>query len=176
MFMLHSQQLNPGSYPDPHQSVPPVYIPWSSMCNSSYQLNWSEHFRISNQSFLCISYHSLPHSAYLNHSSFFSWSSCIFGLQSLFALTSDTLLSLLLSLLPAFVRISFSTEAEILHGECNFAYTDKIEYPSLLGRRCNGRQASKLLYAWREGRRRRRWRFLRRQGSAFIKSWSITMI
>jgi hypothetical protein len=68
-------------------------------------------------------------------------------LQILFALTSDILLSLLLSLLPAFVRISFATGAEILHRECNFAYEDKIEYPSRLGRRCNGRQASKLLYA-----------------------------
>jgi hypothetical protein len=67
------------------------------------------------------------------------------------SLTSDILLSLLLSLLPAFVRIFFATEAEILCGECNFAYRDKIEYPSLLGRRCNGRQASKLLYAWRDG-------------------------
>jgi len=121
------------------------------MCNISHQLKGSEHFRISNQAFLCINHHSLPHSAYLNHSSFFSLSSCIFGLQSLFALTLDILLSLLLSLLPAFVRISFATEAEILHRECNFAYTDKIEYPTCLGRRCNGRQGSKLLYARSEG-------------------------
>jgi hypothetical protein len=66
-------------------------------------------------------------------------------------LTSDILLSLLLSLLPAFVRISFALEAEILYRECNFAYKDKIEYSSRLGRRRNGRQARKLLYAWREG-------------------------
>jgi hypothetical protein len=120
------------------------------MCKSSYQLKGPEQFRIPNQPLLCISYHFVLHFAYLNHSSFFSWFSCIFGLQSLFALTSDILLSLLLPLLPAFIRISFATEAEILHRECNFAYTDKIEYPSRLGRWYNGRQASKLLYAREE--------------------------
>lgn len=149
IFMLHSQQLNIVPYLDPLQSMTPFYIPLSSICNISYQLKEPEHFRISNQSFVCICYHSLLHSAYFNHFPFSSWSSCIFVLQSLFALTSDILLPLLLPLLPAFVRIPFATEgADILHRECNFAYRDKIEYPSRLGRRCNGRQASKLLYAW----------------------------
>ena len=170
IFMLHSQQLNTAPYPDPPQSIPSFYIPLSSMCNISYQLKQPEHFRISNQSFLCISYHSLLHSAYFNHSSFFSWSSCIFVLQSLFALTSDILLPLLLPLLPAFVRISFATEAaDILHRECNFAYTDKIEYPSRLGRRCNGRQASKLLYAWREWGRSKSRRRRRRRRKCFLR-------
>ena len=119
------------------------------MCNISYQLKASEHFRISNQSFLCSFYHSLLHCAYLNYSSFFSWSNCIFWFAKSLCSNFRYFTSAFTVAPPGFCQ-NFLHYRIILHRECNLASTDKIEYPSRLGRRCNGRQAGKLIYAWGE--------------------------